>query len=215
MYSSVMYPGQVPRTAPAAVRTLLVERAAEMLARREPVSLRSLVSGTGVSTMAVYTHFDGMPGLWRAVRQEGFVRLAGRLSGVPHTDDPVRDLAALGAAYRRNATDHPDLYRAMFDAAVDLEDPAVAAQGFDLLVGGVARAREAGRFTADTDDRAVATRFWASGHGLTMLGIGGILDADTWRTESEGVAVALFVDAGDERDRCRRSVAAGYADGSR
>ena len=47
-----------------------------MLARREPVTLRAVVAGTGVSTMAVYTHFDGMPGLWRAVRQEGFTRLA-------------------------------------------------------------------------------------------------------------------------------------------
>lgn len=211
MYSSVMYPGQVPRTAPAAVRTLLVERAAEMLARREPVSLRSLVSGTGVSTMAVYTHFDGMPGLWRAVRQEGFVRLAGELAGVPRSDDPVRDLAALGAAYQRNATAHPDLYRAMFDAAYDLEDPSVAAAGFDVLVDGVAGARAQGRFAPGTDDRRVATRFWASGHGLTMLRIGEVLDPETYRAESEAVAVALFVDAGDDPDRCRTSVALGYA----
>lgn len=103
----------------------------------------------------------------------------------------------------------------MFDAAYDLEDPAVAAQGFDLLVDGVARAREAGRFDADTDDRRVATRFWASGHGLIMLGIGGVLDPDTWRAESESVAVALFVDAGDKLDRCRRSVERGYADAVR
>lgn len=209
-----MYPGQVPRTASAAVRTLLVERAAEMLARREPVSLRSLVSGTGVSTMAVYTHFDGMPGLWRAVRQEGFVRLARELSGVPTGDDPVRDLAALGAAYQRNAIAHPDLYRVMFDEAYDLEDPSVAAAGFDLLVDGVARARTDGRFDAGADDRRVATRFWASGHGLTMLRLGGVLDPDTYRAESEAVAVALFVDAGDDRERCRDSVARGYAAGA-
>ena len=46
-----------------------------MRARREPVTLRALVEGTGASTMAVYPHFGGMPGLWSAVRQEGFTRL--------------------------------------------------------------------------------------------------------------------------------------------
>ena len=47
----------------------------------------------------VYTHFGGMPGLWRAVRQEGFTRLAARLAAVPHDRRPGADLAALGAAY--------------------------------------------------------------------------------------------------------------------
>src|SRR3712207_5132737 len=89
--------GRVPGPASPAVRAALVERAAEMLVRREPVTLRALVEGTGASTMAVYTHFGGMPGLWRAVRQEGFTRLAHRLAGVPATDDPIADLAALGA----------------------------------------------------------------------------------------------------------------------
>ena len=41
-----------------------------------------------------------MPELWRAVRQEGCTRLAGRM-------DAVRDLAALGAAYVQNALAHP------------------------------------------------------------------------------------------------------------
>ena len=67
---------QVPRTADPGVRVALVERAAEMLARREVVTLRALVDSVGTSTMAVYTHFGGMAGLWRAVRQEGFTRLA-------------------------------------------------------------------------------------------------------------------------------------------
>jgi len=78
---------QMPRKASPAVRDALVERAAEMLARREPVTSRALVEGTGASTMAVYTHFGGMPGLWRAVRQEGFTRLARRL---PSSSRPTR-----------------------------------------------------------------------------------------------------------------------------
>ena len=97
-----------------------------MLASREPVTLRSLVAGTGVSTMAVYTYFDGMAGLWGAVRQEGFRRLEQRIGAVPASRDPVRHLAALGVAYVENALSNPNLYRAMFDATFDLPDPAAA-----------------------------------------------------------------------------------------
>ncbi len=200
----------MPRTASPAVRAALVERAAEMLARREPVTLRALVEGTGASTMAVYTHFGGMPGLWSAVRQEGFTRLATRLSTVPPTDDPVRDLAALGAAYVANALAGPALYRAMFDAAADLEDPAAAAAPFGALVTCAARARDAGRFDEDSDPEAVATRLWAAGHGLTMLVLTGVLPVDALDHHAPAVAAALFVAAGDRPERAGPSVRAGW-----
>lgn len=206
-----MYSGQVPRTAPAAVRTMLIERAAAMLRRREPVSLRSVVAGTGVSTMAVYTHFDGMPGLWRAVRQEGFARLSSRIAAVEITDDPVRDLSALGVAYTENALADPDLYRVMFDASADLDDPAVADDAFGALIDAARRARGAGRFRADVDPARLALRWWAAGHGLMMLVTGGVIPADGARAESDALAIALFVDAGDDPGRCRRSMAAGRA----
>ena len=47
------------------MRALLIDRAAQLLRERQPVTLRGLVAGTPVSTMAVYTHFDGMNGLCR------------------------------------------------------------------------------------------------------------------------------------------------------
>jgi len=53
----------MPRNASLAGRDALVERAAQMLARREPVTSRALVEETGASTMAIYTHFGRMPGL--------------------------------------------------------------------------------------------------------------------------------------------------------
>ena len=109
-----MYSGQVPRTAPAAVRTVLVERAADMLARREPVTLRALVAGTGASTMAVYTHFGGMGPLVSEVAAEGFRRLIARVDQVVSSDDPVEDLRRMAVAYRANAVDNRYLYAVMF-----------------------------------------------------------------------------------------------------
>ena len=94
---------------------------------------------------------------------------------------PVHDLAALGAAYQRNAAEHPALYRAMFDAAYDLADPTVASTAFDLLVDAAARARDQGRFAPEADPLGVATRYWASGHGLAMLGLTGVLPLEVVR----------------------------------
>lgn len=181
-----------------------------MLARREPVTLRALVEDTGTSTMAVYTHFGGMPGLWRAVRQEGFTRLAERLALVTPTQDPVRDLVALAAAYVNNALASPHLYRVMFDAEVDLEDPDAAAETFHVLVSCATRARRSGRFAVTCDPEAVATQFWAMGHGVTMLVLTGVLPREALGVHVPAMATALFVAAGDERDSCRRSVRSGW-----
>ena len=204
----------MPRTADPAVRLALLETAAELLARREPVTARSLADRVGTSTTALYTHFGGMPGLWRAVRNEGFVRLGRHLAAVPRTDDPVRDLAALGAAYLDSARADPFLYRAMFDAAADLEEPAVADDAFALLVEAADRARRAGRFAGTSDPLAVATRYWAGGHGLAMLVVAGVLPEGALALHGPELAVAALVAAGDELTRCRASVLAGWSDGT-
>ncbi|SFT51347.1 WHG domain-containing protein [Geodermatophilus amargosae] len=184
-----------------------------MLAAREPVTLRALVEGTGASTMAVYTHFGGMPGLWSAVRQEGFTRLAARLAAVPRTDDAVHDLAALGVAYARTALEHPELYRAMFDAGADLADEAAADASFDRLVAAAARARDEGRLAPGADPRTLATQVWAAGHGLVSLVVQGVLPAEVLAPLATGTTVALLAAAGDDIDRCRASVEAAWAAG--
>lgn len=197
------------RTKDLAIRTQLVERAGQMLRTREPITLRSLVAGTGVSTMAIYTYFGGMNGVWSALRQEGFTRLASRLTTVRMTADPVRDLAALGAAYLGNALDHPDLYRVMFDAAFELEDAAAADASLHALVRATERAKQAGRFRTDVDAPELATQCWTIGHGLASLVAVGPLPRTTL---AHGVPLltALFVSAGDDPDSCRQSVERGW-----
>lgn len=198
------------RTKDPAVATLLIERAAHMLAVREPVTLRSLVAGTGVSTMAVYTHFGGMDGLWEALRQEGFTRLAARFEAMATSADPVRDLAALVAAYAGNALDHPELYRVMFDATVDLEDLGAADATLERLVQAARRAQEAGRFRGDLDPLDLAVQAWAVVHGLVSLVAGGPLPRQAL-AHAVPVLSALFAAAGDHRDTARASVEQGWA----
>lgn len=175
------------------------------------MTLRALAGAVGVSTIAVYTYFDGMNGLWANVRQEGFVRLHQRLASVLPGPDPVRHLADLGVAYTEHALANPALYRVMFDAAADLPDPEVAAAGFQPLVDAVRDATRLGRFAPATDAGAVATRFWASGHGLVSLVVGGVLPVHELAHHATEVAIALFISAGDEPAPARRSVEAAWA----
>lgn len=197
------------RTKDPAVRTLLIERAAHMLRTREPITLRSLVAGTGVSTMAVYTYFGGMDGMWKALRQEGFTRLAARFATVTSSTDPVRDLTALVAAYLGNALDHPDLYRVMFDATFDLEDLKAADATLEYLVQATRRAMDSDRFRADTDPLELAIQSWAAAHGLVSLVANGPLPRRTL-TNVVPLLTALYISAGDGPDRCRLSVEEGW-----
>ncbi|MBF6228412.1 TetR/AcrR family transcriptional regulator [Nocardia abscessus] len=197
------------RTKNAAVRNQLIERAAQMLRTREPVTLRSVVAGTGLSTMAVYTYFGGMDGLWQAMRQEGFTRLAAELNSVTPTTDPVRDLAALGAAYLSNALTNPDLYRVMFDAGFELEDPAAADETLHCLVRAVERAKDIGRFRPDVDPLVLATQSWTIGHGLASLLASGPLPRHALDYGAP-MLTALFTSCGDDPETCSRSVELGW-----
>ncbi len=197
------------RTKDPAVRTLLIERAAHMLSTREPITLRSLVAGTAVSTMAVYTYFGGMDGMWKALRQEGFTRLAAGFAAVTTSDDPVLDLTALVSAYLDNALDHPDLYRVMFDANFDLEDLTAADATLEHLVQAADRGRRADRFRADVVPLKLATQSWAIGHGLVSLVANGPLPREAL-DHGAPMLTALFVGAGDEPNRCRASVERGW-----
>lgn len=167
-----------------------------MLRTREPITLRSLVAGTGVSTMAVYTYFGDMNGVWQALRQEGFTRLAARFAKVAESEDPVRDLTALISAYLGNALDHADLYRVMFDANFELEDLKAADATLEYLVQAADRGRRAGRFVSRTDPLELATQSWTVAHSLVSLVANGPLPHETL---ANGVPLltALFIATGE------------------
>lgn len=161
--------------------------------------------------MAVYTYFDGMPGLLGAVRQEGFSQLAGRLGALDASDDAVADLAAAGAAYAQVAREWPELYVLMFDGALPLPDAAAADASLQYLVGCIARAVELGRFDAELDPRRFANEVWMLGHGACMLLATGVLTFDQVEPVVTSGLVRLYTAAGDDQERAARSLDAGWS----
>jgi AcrR family transcriptional regulator len=186
----------------------LVEAAARIIATEGAggLTLRRVADEVGTSTMAIYTHFGGMAELRRAVRREGFARLAAYLADIDATNDPVADLAMIGLAYHVNATANPDLYRVMFmEQALDAAEGATGAETFDTLVAGVQRCIDAGRFEP-SDAADLALQLWAVGHGLVTLQLAGILSFRQALQCLGETAENLFTSYGDDRGAAGRSL---------
>lgn len=162
------------------VRRRLLEAAARLLGEEGPAALstRRLAREAGTSTMAVYTHFGGMPALVREVVAEGFARLHARVAEVAASGDPIEDLGRIAAAYRANALADPHLYAVMFGSAslggyrLHEDELDVGLEAFGQLVGAVELAMEAGRLRRD-DPAAVAGQLWCALHGYVMLELSG------------------------------------------
>ncbi|WP_460515117.1 TetR/AcrR family transcriptional regulator [Flindersiella endophytica] len=197
-----------PRSTDPSVRAELVEAAARVLAEAGPNGLtaRRLATEVGASTMAVYTHFGSMDEVHRAVRREGFARLAADLDAVPKTDDPVTDLTAAGVAYLANGLANPNLYRAMF-----LErhgNPEAGNDTFERLVQAVRRCVDAGRFEAagPMDALGWSVQLWTMRHGMVSLAIAELMPREHLVLHFADMNRRLFVGYGDDPAKTRKSV---------
>lgn len=207
-----------PRRSDPVTRAALVDIAARLLSDEGPPSLstRRIAVEAGTSTMAVYTHFDGMTGLVRAMVHEGFARLQRHLTRVEPTDDPVADMALLGRAYRHNALDNPHLYAVMFGGcslagfSLDEEDRQHGRYNLRNVAECADRCIRAGRFRAD-DAELVAHQMWLSVHGLVTLELGAyLIEPCTAQRCLEAQLTGLMVSAGDTLEAAVRSVALSY-----
>ncbi len=162
------------------VRRRLLESAARLLGEEGPSALttRRLAREADTSTMAVYTHFGSMPALVREIVAEGFARLMARVDDVEPSDDPLKDLRRVAAAYRANALAHPHVYGVMFGSAslggyrLHDDELGVGLAAFGQLVDVTRRAMDAGLLRED-DPAAVAGQLWSALHGYVMLEISG------------------------------------------
>jgi AcrR family transcriptional regulator len=200
----------MPRPADTTVRARLVAVAHDLLAAGEEVTLRKVAQRADTSTMAVYTHFDGMPGLLSCVRERAFERLGEELTRLRPTSDPVADLVSSGAAYVRAAVADPALYRVMFDIDRDPRQPVGASITFAVLVAGVERAQAADRLDARIDPIAAATRLWAMTHGVVSLALAHALPEGALDEHLPPMYAAQLVAWGDGPRKAPTSVRRGW-----
>jgi AcrR family transcriptional regulator len=202
-------------------RDRLVAAALAVLERDGPAAIqaRTLAGEIGASTMAVYTHFGGMPKLIEAVMREGLARFAEHTRAVASTDDPMADLIAGGLAYAEFAMRHPQLYRLLFGLSeiggahklsADGATPWDLAEGVDalsVLVTAVERVIAAGRIRRQ-EPTAAATQILSATHGFVLLAMSGFIDSQGLQDMMAPMAINLMVGLGDTRRRAERSLAA-------
>jgi AcrR family transcriptional regulator len=191
------------------LRGALIAAAARLIATEgtSALTLRRVADEVGTSTMAIYTHFGGMPELRRAVRREGFARLAARGARVGQSEDPVADVAMLGVEYYLLAMSEPHLYRVMYmEQPLDEADAASGQYTFGTLADAMKRCIGAGRFAAG-DPETLAREFWALGHGLITLQLARLLSAEEVRVCMADGALRLFTAFGDDPRAANASVA--------
>lgn len=169
-----------PKAYDDGLRVRLVEAAARLLADEGAgaVTTRRVAAEVGTSTTAIYSLIGSKQELFRAMHREGFHRLARHLAEVAPRADPIDHIAALGLAYHAMAVESPHLYHVMFETSwsefePDAADRALARGTLDVLVDAVRRAVEAGELHGDPNDLAI--ELWSLNHGITSLGLTGML----------------------------------------
>jgi AcrR family transcriptional regulator len=190
-------------------RERLLDAALRILEEEGPqaVQARRVTGEIGASTMAVYTHFGGMPGLVDAMVREGLTRFAAHVRARPPVEGALEDLIAGGLAYGEFALANPRLYSLMFGLADTGRQPAAAdtlatKEGVDalsVLLESVERVIEVGEIP-EQDARAAATQILSVTHGYLMLRIGGFVE-EQLRDLMGPLAINLMVGLGADRER--------------
>lgn len=183
------------------LRAALVEAGLTLLAASagEAPGLREVARAVGVSSAAVYRHFPNREALLRALALAGLAQLGAAQAAAMQAGATTKDaFNASGRAYVRFALANPSLYRLIFATAgtTDRTDmPGDDNEPGRLLLGSVAQLY-GDQLSADSQ-RIVALRAWAIVHGLAMLALDGVLDAEMVAAEldrvvdSQGFAAGL------------------------
>lgn len=209
--------GEAP---PDGVPERLIAATTRLLAEQGPsaIKARTVASAAGLSTMAVYHHFGGIPELIRAVIDRGFEELDGAFSQLPVSEDAIADLFALALTCRRVARENPHLYDLMFglstratyrpptDSDVRLSGRSpVFRVAYAHVAHACARLVSSGR-VRQQDPEVVAAQLWSFVHGYTTLELAEtFVEFDDPIRQVLSMGVNLAVGLGDTRERAQAS----------
>lgn len=207
------------------LRGKLIETATRLLEQQGPAAIqaRAVARDAGVSTMAVYSSFGGMPELLQAVADQGYRELTAAFEKTPGTDDPVADIFRIALIYRTNARKNPHLYDLMFGLstrgayrAIELDSPSnrdARSAPYQLTYGYLVKAAdrlvESGRVRPD-DPAVIAAQLWSFVHGFISLELAGYLAQfdDCVRQVLLPLGLNMAVGLGDSRERATESITA-------
>jgi AcrR family transcriptional regulator len=202
------------------MREALVAAATALLAQSGPseIKVRRIAEASGVSTMAVYHHFGGVPELLHAVVDNGFTILrAAMVDAMTASSDPGTQLFVMALATRRIARSNPHLYDMMFGLStrgtyryIDTAPPQAASEKFlaasAVFVEACDDLARSGRLSP-AGGTQIAAELWSAVHGFVTLELAGhfVHFADPVCMVLAPMAVNHLVGMGDHRPRAEKS----------
>lgn len=163
------------------------------------LSVRAIAKEAGVSTIGIYSHFEGKQGILDALYIEGFEYVA-KAMDVLELGLAPRDAVLLASKnYLQLAETHEAHYRLIFGENNGTYAPSKAAKGvaikaFAGLTGLVAKVYP--KLPDDAAKVRVALQVWALMHGSVSLkqhAVGELVDMNDWQSRALE-AVTIFID---------------------
>ena len=161
-----------------ALRNDLIDIAEATIARdgMEAIRARDLAKQAGCAVGAIYNVFADMGDIIIAVNGRTFRALGKKVAASVRAapEDPIEQLIAMSYAYLHFATEHPKLWRTLFDIqmSTDQDVPAWYLQELAALFENIARplSRLFPDMTENELDLMTRTLF-SSVHGIVLLGV--------------------------------------------
>ena len=156
-------------------RLLLIEIARTSIATKglRSLKVRDVAEAADCSIGSVYNEFGDFDGLILTVNRETVQALTARLKAAP-SEDPVRQLHGLAAAYLDFATEQANLLRSLFEHRMEGDRPfpedilSMVMQAFALMHAPLVRLMP----ERDPEDVALLARMMFSAvHGIISLGL--------------------------------------------
>jgi AcrR family transcriptional regulator len=164
------------------------------------MSVRAIANLAGVSTIGIYSHFQGKQGILDALYIEGYQYVGEAMLAAAKIEDP-RAAAIEGARlYLEVAKSHEAIYRLIFGEVDFAYEPgeearAAALEACGYLVNIGARLLPATASLAEK--QAIALRIWALVHGYVSLQHHAVRDVvviDDWNRQALA-AVVIMIDS--------------------
>ncbi|UJP40435.1 TetR/AcrR family transcriptional regulator [Cellulomonas palmilytica] len=177
-------------SAASTTRARILDAAVDLLARggAGALTVRAVATAAGCSTIGVYTHFGGKPGLVEAILLDAYEQLDAAAAAVDDVADPRERLVAGAHAYRDWALAHRTHYLLMFSPIVPAVGPLPAVEERGARSYAAHRARVDAAVAAgvidDDDVDASAFHLWTSVHGAVGIEILGSPPADPDRART-------------------------------
>ena len=168
------------------------------------LSVRAISKRAGLSTIGIYSHFDGKQGILDALYIEGFERVADAMD-ISDLELPAKErVLECARAYLAVADQYGAHYRLIFGESSDSYQPSneakeVAERAFLLLVKGVGTVLP--NTSSDVENRQEALNVWAIVHGYVGLknhAVSQIMTGTDWNALALQ-AVATHIDAIDHK----------------